>query len=195
MLATELYVSTIIDNKTGKAATAEEIIDATQSPPPFRYHIGFFDYNDEGTSTSPIMVLGNMADTLLTNDTLGTFTNTTYAPQGVTSVWDEISNSFDWTQLSLGDTVEIRLDVEVTTTSPNQLIEVDLNLGGGGGEYSIPFISETEKSTGLHKLNRFNGIYIGDTNTLSNPGNFFIRSDANASVRVNGWYVKVTTKA
>lgn len=157
-----------------------------------RESIGFVDYNDTLTATSPIIVPATMADTLLTNDALGPFTNTTYLPNNVTSIWDNVGNLFDFTELVLGSTVEIRLDVNVTTTSPNQVVEVDLELGVGAAPYKIPFVRNTFKSAGVKNLNRFSGVYMGDTNTLNNGARFLMRSDDLASVRVNGWYCKIT---
>lgn len=155
------------------------------------YAGGFFDYNDAATSTTPINVVGGGGFVKLTNDEAGPFTNKAYPPAGVTDVWDEVANEFDFTQLKLGDMVDFRLDLTVTTTSPNQELDVRLFLGVGAGEYSIPFVLTNIKSTGTVNLNRYNGIYMGDTNTLNNPGEFRIQSDSNATVVVNGWYVKI----
>jgi len=157
-----------------------------------RESIGFVDYNDALTAISPISVPATLTDTLLTNDTLGPFTNTAHLPDNVTTIWDSVGNLFDFTELVLGSTVEIRLDIAVTTTSPNQVIEIDLELGVGGTTYQIPFVRNTFKAVGTQEVNRFNGIYMGDTNTLNNGARFLIRSDGVATVRVNGWYCKIT---
>jgi len=159
--------------------------------PADNYAGGFFDYNDAATSTTPINVVGGGGFVKLTNDEAGPFTNKAYAPAGVTDVWDAVANEFDFTQLKLGDMVDFRLDLTVTTTSPNQDVDVRLFLGVGAGEYSIPFVLTNIKSTGTVNLNRYNGIYMGDTNSLNNPGEFRIQSDSNATVVVNGWYVKI----
>ena len=153
---------------------------------------GFFDYNDLATTGTPIAVTPGTSPLALTNDELGAFTNKTYPPIGVTDVWDASGGVFDWSELSLGDTVDIRLDVDVITTSVNTEIKIDLHLGTGGGVYTIPWILETNfKTTGTHKLNRFNGIYMGDINTRDNGGQFMITTDSNCTVVVNGWYCRV----
>jgi hypothetical protein len=153
---------------------------------------GLFDYNDAATAITPISVTGGNAPLVLTNDAAGPFTNTAYAPVGVTSVWDEVADEFDWTELGLGDMVDIRLDITVTTLSVNTEVKVDLHLGVGGGEYTIPWVNPVNiKATGTYKNVTYNGVYLGDSNTLDNTANFRISSDKNCTVVVNGWYVKI----
>lgn len=156
--------------------------------------VGFADYNDAATGTTPINVPGTLTDVDITNDELGSFTNKGFLPTGVTDVYDATTNQFDWSELKLGDMVDIRLDLDVTTSSPNQLVEIDLVVAVGGSQYSIPFVDNAFKSAGAQRVNRYNGIYLGDTNTLNNPAKFVIRSDDTATVRVNGWYVKVLVR-
>lgn len=155
---------------------------------------GFVDYNDLATQTTPITVTGGGGFVTLTNDGEGANTNETYLPSGITSVYDKVE-SFDFTQLKLGDMLDIRLDIQVIIASVNTEVEVDLFLGTGGGAYQIPFEPKLNfKSTGTFNINRFNGIYMGDTNTLDNSGKFKMSSDKTCTVKVNGWYVKIIRK-
>lgn len=156
------------------------------------FHGGFVDYNDLATATTPINVVA-ATPTVLTNDGAGAFTNKTYLPLDMTDIWNAVTDTFDWTELKLGDMIDIRLDVVVTTTQPNQEVSIDLELAQGtGNEYNIPFITDQQfKTTGVHPVNRFNGIYMGDTNTLNNAAQFKITSDDACTVKVNGWYCKI----
>ena len=164
---------------------------AVSSLPSDNFSGGFFDYNDLATASTPIVVTGGGGFVKLTNDEAGPQTLKTFAPNGVTDVWDAANDEFDWSDLSLGDMVDIRVDLLVTTSSPNQTVDVRLFLAVGGSEYSIPFEEAFVKTSGANVINRYNGIYLGDTNTLNNPGEFRIASDGNATVIVNGWYCKV----
>lgn len=155
------------------------------------FHGGFVDYNDAATSVTPLVVTGGGADVQITNDTLGAFTNTAYLPSGVTSIWNATTNQFDFSQLSLGDMIDIRLELFPTTSGPNSEIEIDLELGVGGNPYTISFARSSFKTSGLKSIDRFNGIYMGDTNTLNNPARFIIRSDTNLDLVVSGWYCKI----
>ena len=155
---------------------------------------GILDYNDAGTTTVPITVAA-ATPTVLTNDEAGAFTNKTYLPAGVTDVWLAGTDTFDWSELKLGDMIDIRLDVDVITTLNNTETKIDLILAIGGVTYAVPWQLETNyKSSGTHKVNVYNGIYIGDTNTLDNGARFEITSDNACTVVVNGWYVKVITR-
>lgn len=154
--------------------------------------IGLVDYNDSETAGSPIAVTSGTSPVSLTNDAAGAFTNELFLPDGVTSIWNSATDVFDWSELKLGDMIDIRLDVSVTTTSVNTEISIDLRLGTGGSSYTIPWILETNfKNTGVHNLNRYNAIYLGDTNTLNNGGQFMISTDKDCTVVVNGWYCKI----
>lgn len=155
------------------------------------FHGGFADYNDGATAITPIAV-NAATPTFLTNDAAGAFTNEAYLPFQVTTIWDETNDCFDWTQLKLGDMIDIRLDIEVTTSGPNQSVKVWLQMADGtGGTYAIPFEGAFLKTTGAYDINRFNGIYMGDTNSLNNPAKFMIESDASCDVVVRGWYCKI----
>lgn len=157
-------------------------------------YVGFFDYNASDALSSVTLTANVWND--IENDVLGPFTLTSYGPTDVTRVWDESISSFDFTELSLGDMVDIRLDILVTTTINNQQIEVDLVLAKGTpSEYRIPFISPmVVKNSGDVGLVKYNGIYMGNNDTLSGGGNFEIRSDDASTMKVNGWYCKVTRR-
>lgn len=149
--------------------------------------MGLMDYNDLATATTPIAVTGGAGFVDLTNDGLGAFTNKTYKVSGVGELWDASTNLFDWSDLSLGDQVNIRLDAEVVTTSPNQTVTFQLLVGVGGSPYTLLYSESNFKNTGSHEINRFSMIYMGDANTLNNSAKFQVSSDANCTVEVRGW--------
>ncbi len=150
--------------------------------------IGFLDYNDDGLA-SIAHTGGN--DTPITNNANGGSTNKLFPPIGITDVWDDVADEFDWTELKLGDMVDIRLVLEVTTSSANQEVTLELELAQGGSPYRVPFAHLFYKTSGLKKVGSFTGIYMGDTNTLDNPGQFIFTSANDASIKVIGWYCKV----
>lgn len=157
--------------------------------------MGWFDYNDSATATTPIAVPGTSTYVYLTNNGLGAFTNKSYKPDGIEDIFNTSTNSFDFSSLSLGDTVDIRLDISVTTSTANQTVDVDLEMASGSGaNYDILFAKTQFKTAGEQPINRFNGVYMGDSNTKDFPARFKIRSDAAATVVVNGWYCRVIRK-
>lgn len=163
-------------------------------PPGDIFHGGFVDYNDLATATTPIPFIADTEITL-TNDGLGAFTNKTYLPTGVTDIWNTTTNKFDFTQLKLGDMIDIRVDLNITTASNNQTITVNMHLAEGASEYTIPFTSQYEyKTAGTRQVVTYNGIYMGDNNTLNNPAELHLLSDKTGSVVVNGWFCKIIRK-
>jgi len=175
----------------GTVYTSDGAGSGVWSTPPGRTEVGFIDYNDAATAGTPIAVTGGAGYVDLTNDGLGAFTNKLYPPSGVLEVWDAGTDRFDWSDLELGDMVDIRLDIEVTTTGANQVFDIVLELGTGGFAYNIPFEQALVKSAQAVDVNRYNGVYLGDANTLDNGAKFRIQSDGNATVVVRGWYCKI----
>lgn len=148
---------------------------------------GFFDYNDLSTATTPISITGGAGFTYLTNDELGSFTNKTYPPTGVTDVWDASNNRFDFGELILGSEMRYRIDLEYTTLSANQEVELAIELAIGGTPYTLNVSSDYYKTAGTHQLTIYNSVYMGDTNTLNNYAKFKVQSANNVDVQVNGW--------
>lgn len=154
--------------------------------------LGVYNYNNAGADIAYTNT-GFYED--ITNDAAGAYTNKSGALDDIADVYDASSNSFDWSGLSVGDTADIRLDVEVTTTQANQEITIDLELGIGGFSYKIPFVGYSKiNGSGNYKINVLNSVYMGDENTLNNDAKFKFKSDANATIKVNGWYCRIIKK-
>ena len=171
---------------------------ATPSPAAGTTSQGVYDYNDLATASTPIPLTSSATRYKLTNDAAGAFTNTTYSLPGLDDVWvSGATSQFDWTngtKLSLGDTVDIRFDVEYNTGSVNTEIKLELDLGvGHAGVYTLPIIDgENIASAGtVRKIIEFS-IYMGDTTTLNNPGEVYAEaSKTGTTVKVNGWFLRV----
>lgn len=153
--------------------------------------VGFFDYNDVATSITPLVIPTGLVNVDIPNDEQGPNTRKNFAPKGVSDVWDALAGRFNWSQLKLGDMVDIRLDLIVTTSSPNQRVVIELVLAEGAGDIVLPFLDMAIKTTGEDHINVYNGIYMGDAIVTDNPAYFRIRSDAAATVVLRGWYTKV----
>ena len=153
---------------------------------------GWADYADFATSGTPLNVTAVYS--VITNDGLGVNTNTSYLPEGVTQLWDSSTNSFDWSELKVGDMIDIRLDVSVTTVTNNTAIDVDLFMGTAGA-IDVPFISaQNFKTAGTYNLIRYQGLYIGSEDVRTNAAQLKIKADNNCTCVVNGWYVRYTKK-
>lgn len=155
------------------------------------WDFGIFDYRNTLASQS----LTGGTPIALNNNGAGVETYKNLPDTGVTDVWNTATNRFDFSELNIGDMIDIRLDLEVTTSSVNQTFSIDMELGQGGTTFTIPFVVNQEhKTAGAVAVNRYNGIYMRNANMTSNTAQFIISSANNLTVDVHGWYCKVIKK-
>lgn len=157
------------------------------------YTIGFEDYNDTGTAQS--LTSGSWVK--ITNDAAGANTLTTYKLPGKTNIWDTTSNYFDWSTAgyALGDVMQIRFDVSVTTAGTNTNIGLRLKMASTGTPYYLTVLSEIVKAAGTQQFVVIANVYMGNTNTLSNPAEIEMYTDATSTtVSVAGWSIYTTPR-
>ena len=131
--------------------------------------VGFVDYNDTATSVTPVTL---PADTWvdIPNDGLGAFTNTTYAPNGVTNILTP-EGYIDCSEFDLGDLILIRADFTVFPTINNALVHFRYGLGGNPNEYELPKLGvRLDDGAGepYRQAVAADFVYMGDTNTNDN---------------------------
>ncbi len=158
---------------------------------------GFWDYNDLATATTPLALSTAGTFFNLPNDEAGAFTLKTFKSPGLTDIWKVGTQRFDFTELELGDTVDIRIDLVVTTTGANHQVEMEWLLGEGASPFGLNIHTQNFKSAGTFPIVRWFSIYMGDTNTNDNPAVLRIKTDTGTTdtVQVNGWYVRTQTHA
>ncbi|QHB39802.1 hypothetical protein mumin63_gp061 [Flavobacterium phage vB_FspS_mumin6-3] len=155
----------------------------------FKEYQGTWDYANTLTAQS-------FVDTAiyLENNGLGAFTNKTYKISGIEDIFDTSSNQFDFSLLDLGDRVDVRLDLSITTTSSNQSVKASIELGIGDTPYEVSFLDRDYKAIGTYNITISNWIYIGNEMTKDMPAKVKFFSDDNATILVNGWAVNVIKK-
>lgn len=153
-------------------------------------HIGFADYNDTATTTTPISV-SPTTWTKLTNNKLGSYTQS-QLPSGITNLWNGSTNQMVLSELPMYSMVDLRMDIEVTTTTANQVVKLRGSFAiGDGAAYQLELSEANYKTSGVKKTIELLPFYIGNTATKNNPAEIQIYSDAACTVKVNGWYFKV----
>ena len=154
---------------------------------------GFADYNDSATATSPISLVAN-SWAVVTNDTLGAFTNTTYIPDGVSSLFS--SNEIDVSDLELGDAILIRYDFTITPQVNGSFAELRLSLGSGGGAYHLnrPIGTLANGAGYQYQVTGEFYVYMGDTNTRDNPIGLEAKCSENAVLQNAGMVIQVIRK-
>ena len=157
--------------------------------------VGGFDYNDLATQATPLSYMSG--DLQLTNDSEGDYTFLSQPPYGITNVWDEESNTFDWSELSIGDEVFLRVHINITTTGSNQVSGLKILFGEGtDNEYYQPIdLGIAFKTAGSYDILRDLKFYIGNNDWKNTPCKILFNSDANASVTVNGWHPYIIRKS
>ena len=155
--------------------------------------IGLVDYNDSTGSISLI------ADTWtdVPNDTAGAFTNLTYLPDGITSLMDPVTGYLDFSELSLGDGIQIRIDFSVNPSINNSGLECRYVLGGGAGEYALTvFEKRLDRGSGIEYSSDKGSffIYMGDLNTKDNAGKLQVKLSSNGTLTNAGVAIQILRK-
>lgn len=115
-----------------------------------------------------------------------------YLPEGVTSVWDSVNSQFDFSQLAIGDMVDIRVDGSLTNTGLNNSFVLNLVAAiGSPGEFTLPFASGSRFIAGTSVVSRYNGVFIGSEDVRDNPAELRFLSSNNASGFLIDIYIKV----
>lgn len=191
----------IHETKGAAAATVGQILTATgagtatfQTPPFFEGGVGWWDYADVTTQTTPIALTTPGTKYDLTNDGAGVNSQDGFAIPNGTDIWNVGTNRLDFTNLSVGDTVELRMDITYTTTSANTAVSVEFEFATGtGSAFPIIILPQLNiKSASTTQIVHSRGFYIGSEAVRANPAKIRAVADtAGSSVKVNGWYIRV----
>jgi len=155
---------------------------------------GVYNYDDLTTSTTPIPLTLVDTNYVIANDAAGPQT-LKFPLVGLTEMWNPVANTFDWSDgdvLSLGDTVDIRCDLILTTGTTNVEVTVELILDVGGLDVQIPLLPTSNfSSAGSYPLTRFTGIFMGSSAILNGDAHVVARSNkVGSTIEVNGWYIR-----
>jgi hypothetical protein len=184
--------TSVAANVLAIAANAQAIVDTAALITGFTKTY-WFDANDTATAATPITHGAGATGTWLTNNALGSFTNS-YNPDSKDALWNPSTNLFDFTSLKIGDTVKFRVDINLTNSAAQ---EVDLFMSiaeGSAGPYekNMNHVYFKTASTLANDTVEFE-VYIGDENTRTGGARFRFGSVAAATIVVNGWFYKITS--
>ena len=151
---------------------------------------GVYNYDDDATGTTPISLTTNTW-IHVTNDGAGANTFTSGGLSGVTP-YIVGTGLFDWSDLSLYDTIDIRFDALITTTSANEFVQVRMLLSVGSLDIPLTFISSQFKSAGTYPLVGSVKVVIYTENVRTTSAKFECKTDgASSTLEVNGWSMQV----
>lgn len=160
------------------------------------HHIGWQDFNDTTTQTTPINLTTAGVYYHLTNDGLGTYSTQEYRIPDHTYIFNTSTNYFDFSSLHVGDTVDIRVDLSIDNNSSNTeyLLNMDFAVGGLY-PYSLLANRTYLKTNAVHHVVSSFSFYIGNEMTRDYPAKLSLSSDSNSNVvTVNGWFVRTIAR-
>lgn len=171
------------------------LVDKPSSGTTYFSAVGQFDYNDLATHTTPLEY--TTGDLQLTNDALGEYTFLSQPPYGVTTAWDEGTNTLDLSQLSIGDRVTLRIDLELTTTASNQTSLLKILFAEGTDDEYLQIISNELgfKTAGMHQIELDYTFDIRNNEWRNVPAKILFSSSDDASIVVNGWAIYIIRKS
>jgi len=90
---------------------------------------------------------------------------------------------------------DLRIDVDIKTTTSNQHAKVSLELAIGATPYEISILDRDFKTATTHaNITVSNFFYIGNEITKNYPAKLKFTSDASANITLNGFAVIVTKR-
>jgi hypothetical protein len=156
--------------------------------------VGSFLYADLTTQTTPLNGIANVEKNLI-NDIDGTNTDLSNAPYGVSTLWDSATNKLDFSQLSIGDVVNLRTTLKVTTSTANQNIHIFARLGlGTASEKDFLIGSKLIKTAGEFIFDEELTIVMSKEDWITDIGELYLISEHNSTIKVNEFEFVVTRK-
>lgn len=154
---------------------------------------GVYNYDDDTTGTTPInLTTSTWID--VTNDGAGANTFTSGGLVGITP-YDTSTNLFDWSGLSLYDTIDIRFDTIITTTSVNEEAQARMLLSVGNLDIPLTFVRSSFKAAGTYPFFGDVKIVLYTTDVKDYDAKFQVRTDgASSTLEVNGWSMQVNKR-
>lgn len=156
--------------------------------------VGSFHYADLATQTTPQAIAANVDEKLL-NDALGAYTNVSNAPYGVSSTYNSTTNQLDFSELSIGDLINFRIDLFIETSGIDQLFRFYIKFGiGSPSEFTLNVAQGQVKTNSMFRVSEDVCFDIGSADIRDYPAEIWIATDKTADITINGWYLEVVRK-
>ena len=152
---------------------------------------GFAYYQDQGTTTTPIVV---SADTWtdLTNDKSGPDTLTTYKPSYVSGdLWNSTNNTISLDEVPNGKVVLLRTDFSYSAGSSNQHLDARVYFPDIDKELHFLHVNLSSKHSEDHFVNTME--FYTDSNIQTSDVKIQLKSSGNGTIKVNNFLITVLT--
>ena len=152
---------------------------------------GFAFYEDEGTTTTPIVIA---ADTWtdLTNDKAGAGTLTTYKPSYVNGdLWNSANNTISIDEIPNGKVVLLRTDFTYNSGSSNQHLDARVYFPDIDKELHFLHVNLGSQHSEDHFVNTME--FYTDSNIQTSDVKIQVQSSGSGTVTVNNFLITVLT--
>lgn len=180
ILETSISANTTAINANAADITAAEAdIAALQAT---TYTGGWEDYNDSGAAYPKALTVAG-TKYLVENDGAGPYSSSMYAIPGRGPIWDVTADEFHWgssgAELLLGDTVDLRMDMDFDAGGANHVFSVFLRMGvGSPSQFDLPVWSGEFRYAGVHNRILQALIYMGSSDIRDFPAELYVSSDS-----------------
>lgn len=168
--------------------------DYTSGAPVDNFAGGNFNVQDTATATTPISIPGTSTFTQLTNNGLGSLTTNANAPTGITELWSTSTDDFDFSQLKMGDRIDLRVDLLVDILTVNTDIELQLEAGIGVFAFGLNLTQRPYKTTGVKPVTVVSFVTMDTTTILTGTAELQLKADKACEVEVIGWNYSITRR-
>tara|TARA_R110000782_G_scaffold196859_1_gene286132 strand:+ start:586 stop:1149 length:564 start_codon:yes stop_codon:yes gene_type:complete len=184
-------IGDIVDGELGSSVRSK--LNTTKDLTERSTQTYWFNASDAGTAATPIVHGAGSSTTFLTNDAAGSQT-TNYNPAANANLWNATTNSFDFTSLKIGDTIEFRIDIDIANAAAQE-INIVMDLAEGTSTPYTLNVNHTyfkTASTGDQITAMFR-VYLGNSETRTGGARFRLTSIAATTIVVNGWFYQITS--
>lgn len=155
---------------------------------------GWANYQDLATQTVLFNYTGGSGQVKIPNDGLGAFTTEHKLPTSISRLYNKTTQQLDFSDLKVDDEFTFRFDLEVTTSVNSQEVDMYMVFGiGSASEFAVAVDRSSKKLSGSLPVFRQASFAIFSADIRDNPAELRIKSADNCTVKVNGFYIPVTS--
>jgi len=152
---------------------------------------GWANYNDLATQTTLVNIVGGAPAVKVPNDALGGFTFEDFLPAGVSTLYNATTQQIDMTDFNVGDMLSLRFDLEVTTSSNSQEVEISAVFAiGSPSEFTTVLAQGSKKLAGNVGFFRDVSFAAFNADFKDFPAELRISSGNDCTLKVNGYFMR-----
>ena len=113
---------------------------------------------------------------------------------GPSDLWNTVTNRFDFSDLSVGDMVDIHIELEIDPSTTNSIFDLWLEMGLGGTQRIVKFLHFKSSENSVYTTSSYKGIFMSDSSDITNPARFRCAADQDVQIQECRFYCKLIRK-